>query len=95
MGSTPILVVHNAASETTTVFSRGLRGRTLTFQSGKQGAVDSLIDHETKSRWNAYGDCVAGKLKGQKLDTIVPLPSFWFAWAEFYPDTEIYRGHQE
>ncbi len=54
--------------------------------------MDVLIDNQSNSNWTPYGDCTAGKLKGQKLDTVVPLPSFWFAWAEFYPDTQIYSG---
>jgi hypothetical protein len=95
VGTTPVLVVHNAAGETTTVFSRALQGRTLTFQAAKQETVDAVIDNETRSKWTAYGECTAGKLKGQKLDTIVPLPSFWFAWAEFYPDTQIYSGAEQ
>lgn len=92
VGSTPVLLVHSAAGDTMMAFSRLLNGRTLTFRAGKSGAMDALIDNETSSKWTAYGECIAGKLKGQKLDTIVPLPSFWFAWAEFFPGTQVYSG---
>jgi hypothetical protein len=23
--------------------------------------------------------------------TITPLPSFWFSWAQFFPDTEVFK----
>jgi Protein of unknown function (DUF3179) len=92
VGSLPVLVVYMAASDTTTVFSRVLRGRTLVFRAAEDGAADVLVDKGTGSKWTAYGDCISGKLKGQKLDTIVPLPSLWFAWAEFYPDTAVYSA---
>ena len=92
VGPTPVLLIHNAAAETTTVFSRIVQARTLTFHSAKPGAADAIVDDQTRSKWTAYGECTAGKLKGQKLSTIVPLPSFWFAWAEFYPDTAIYAA---
>jgi hypothetical protein len=92
VGTAAILVVHNESGETTTAFSRVVGGRTLAFHEAKPGAVGILIDEQTHSNWTPYGECRSGKLKGQKLDTIVPLPSFWFAWAEFYPDTQIYSG---
>ncbi len=90
VGSTPVLVVHNASSDTTTVFSRLVEGRTLEFHAAKPGDVYTLVDNPTRSKWTPYGECRAGKLKGRKLETIIPLPSLWFAWAEFYPDTQIY-----
>ncbi len=90
VGSTPVLLVHSAASDTTTAFSRLLGSRTLTFRAGKPGAVDVLVDNETGSKWTAYGECTAGKLKGKKLDPVVPLLTFWFSWAEFFPETQVY-----
>ncbi len=92
VGSTPVVLVYSAASDTTTAFSRVLRGRTLMFHAAKPGALDLLVDNETGSKWTAYGECTAGKLKGQKLNPIIPLPSFWFSWAEFFPKTEVYSA---
>jgi len=90
VGSTPVVVVHSAATDTTTVFSRRLASQTLIFRPAKAGAADVVLDNETGSQWDRYGECIAGKLKGQKLDAIVPMPSFWFSWAGFYPKTEVY-----
>lgn len=91
VGSTPVLVIHAAASNTTTAFSRIVRDRTLTFQVVSLGAVE-VMDRETGSKWTPYGECIAGELKGEKLDAITPLPSFWFSWAEFFPDTEVFTA---
>jgi hypothetical protein len=52
--------------------------------------VKELTDKQTHSRWTAYGRCVAGRLKGEQLKPLLPEPSFWFAWAEFYPRTGVY-----
>jgi len=87
VGSTPLLLIHQAASGTTTGFSRVLGGRTLTFKAAGPGA---FVDNETGSQWNAYGECTAGSLRSQKLDRVVPQPGLWFAWAEFFPDTQVY-----
>jgi len=91
VGSEPVLLVYDARSDTTTAFSRRLRERLLTFRSLESVPV-RLSDLETGSVWNMYGECIRGPLQGQKLGLLVPLPSFWFSWAEFFPGTEIYTG---
>lgn len=90
VGSTPVLLVYAARVETTTAFSRVLRGRTLTFRAARPG-IANVVDEETGSTWTPYGECVAGSLKGERLEPITPLPSFWFSWAQFFPDTDVYR----
>ena len=89
VGSAPVLVVYQTEIDTTTAFSRALNGRTLTFHSAASGKI---TDIETSSTWNAYGECIAGKLKGEKLAPIIPEPGAWFAWAEFHPDTQVYSA---
>jgi Protein of unknown function (DUF3179) len=85
----PVLVVHQAASDTTTAFDAVYNGKTLKFQAADDEA-DRLVDRGTHSSWNAYGLCVSGKLKGSQLKTLVLEPEFWFAWSEFHPETEVY-----
>lgn len=48
------------------------------------------VDKQTGSRWNVYGEAVGGPLKGEKLNQIIIEINFWFAWAAFYPNTEVY-----
>lgn len=89
VGAQPVLLVHGRKNDTVTAFSRKVGSRVLTFKpAGPSGAA--LVDEQTGSRWNAYGECLDGKLKGTKLEVVIPLPSFWFSWAEFFPKTEIY-----
>ena len=90
VGSSPVLLIYAEGIDTTTAFSRILNGRTLTFRAGQAGKV---VDIETSSTWSPYGECIAGKWKGQKLDRVIPEPGAWFAWAEFHRDTEVYAAH--
>jgi hypothetical protein len=90
VGATPVLLLYAASSDTAMAFSRAVAGRTLTFKYARAGNMSSgMVDEETSSTWDFYGQCVGGKLKGQKLEVVIPQPSLWFAWAEFHPDTEI------
>ena len=47
-------------------------------------------DEETGSTWNAFGEAVAGELAGSQLNWVHAFPHFWFAWAAFHPETEVY-----
>ena len=89
LGGKPVLVVHQPSSDTTTAFVARAAGRTLTFDAANAEA-SALVDRETGSRWNAYGVCESGRLKGSALEAIVLEPEYWFAWSGFHRETQIY-----
>jgi hypothetical protein len=89
VGGTPVLIVHQPASDTTTAFEARWSGRALRFTAADQEA-DQLFDLETHSSWNAYGLCLSGRLKGSQLKPLILEPEFWFAWSEFHPRTNVY-----
>jgi len=91
VGGTPVLLVHQPGSDTTTAFEARLNDSILRFQAADEEA-SKLVDLETKSSWNAYGLCVSGPLKGSQLKQLILVPEFWFAWSEFQPKTKVYRS---
>jgi hypothetical protein len=91
VGGTPVLIVHQPESDTTTAFERKLKGKTLHFQAVDREAR-KLMDVETKSTWNAYGACLSGPLKGSHLKPLILVPEFWFAWSEFHPTSGVYHA---
>ncbi len=70
----------------TGVFNRRLDGKTLTFIADG----DKIKDQETASEWDIFGRAISGPLAGQQLTPIVHGDYFWFAWAAFRPDTQVY-----
>ncbi len=70
------------------VFEATLDGTKLTFRSEN----DAIIDNETNSTWNILGTAISGPMTGATLTPIPHGDHFWFAWAAFNPETEIYRG---
>ena len=69
------------------VFDPVLNGQKLTFQI--EG--DQTKDLETGSTWNILGAAVEGALSGEQLGKVIHANHFWFAWAAFKPDTEVYQ----
>jgi hypothetical protein len=72
-----------------TTFSPEFGSRNLTFEPAGDGL---FRDRETRSTWNLSGRATAGPASGSQLTEIVHGNHFWFAWAVFRPDTEIWRG---
>jgi hypothetical protein len=68
-------------------FSRETGGQTLTFKW--DGAV--IRDVETNSAWNLFGAAVDGALKGSQLSALPAINHFWFSWAAFKPETQVYQ----
>jgi hypothetical protein len=90
LGGEPVLIVYVPETDTVTAFSRTVDGRTLTFNPAAGSPL--LTDAETGARWNSYGECVSGNARGTQLKSIVGVRQFWWSWAAFFPDTDVYQG---
>jgi len=89
VGGTPVVVIHQPSSTTTTAFESRARGRALRFQALDDDA-SRLVDLDTHSTWDAYGLCVDGPMKGTQLKSLILIPEFWFAWSQFRPGTRVF-----
>ena len=70
----------------TGVFIPDVDGQMLTFVS--EGGL--IYDEQTGSLWNITGLAVEGELAGAQLERTISTDHFWFSWAAFFPNTEIY-----
>ena len=67
------------------MYDPNLDGEKLTFEY-RNGVV---VDTQTGSEWNIFGEAVSGPLSGQSLRPVIHANHFWFAWRVFYPETAI------
>ncbi len=87
-----VVVTFEPISESGAAFERRLDGRTLTFEPavGREG-VALMRDLETGSLWQVLtGQAIDGPLSGKRLERLPSHYSFWFAWSDFHPKTELY-----
>lgn len=49
-----------------------------------------FVDEGTGSTWDLFGRAVAGPLEGARLDLAPHRNEFFFAWAAFFPDGEVW-----
>ena len=50
-----------------------------------------MQDNQTGTLWIPFtGQSYGGELVGNTLERLHAVNAFWFAWNDFYPDTEIW-----
>lgn len=72
---------------TAAIYESTVDGQVLTFMANDDG---TFTDDQTGSTWNAFGEAIDGELAGTELEWVHAFPHFWFAWAAFHPETEVY-----
>ncbi len=90
-----LLIYFDTETDTAFVYDRKVDGQTLTFSlsQGASAIQTILVDSETGTRWMAFtGRAIEGPLEGKSLGRAPSHYSFWFAWTDFHPDTELYIG---
>ena len=86
---TPIVAAIDREGGGTAIFRRTVDGKVLEFES-----VDNITmtDTESSSVWDkASGRAVSGPMSGTQLEPYPYIISFWFAWTDFYPETDLYE----
>jgi hypothetical protein len=93
VGGMDIVVFLERGTNTALVYDRRVDGRLLTFEVFQEGAgAPSLLrDVETGTTWMALtGVATDGPLKGTVLTRVPSHLSFWFAWTDWNPQTDLY-----
>ncbi len=49
-----------------------------------------ILSDSEGNKWDVFGHAVEGPRKGERLKSPRSFMGYWFAWAAFYPDIEIY-----
>lgn len=89
VGGRPVVVFWDERARAATAFRPRADGRELTFriEDGRR------VDRQTASTWRLDGRAVGGALAGARLEPVAEAyVAFWFAWAVFQPDTEIWTS---
>jgi len=75
---------------TTAIFDRTVDGVVLTFSEGPESR--EMTDDDTGTLWSKLsGIAVGGPLDRCRLKPVLFFNSFWFAWSDFYPNTELFE----
>ena len=85
----PLVVIWTGESFGSAIFERVVDGEILTFVPTDDAT--RMSDVETGSIWETTtGKSVSGPLVGRQLQQVPSFASFWFAWSDFHPETDVY-----
>ena len=49
----------------------------------------AVMEDQHGGKWNLFGEALSGPSQGKKLAQAKSYIAYWFAWAAFYPQTEL------
>lgn len=60
-----------------------------------QDQLPVVMQDNDGNLWDIFGYAVEGPREGEQLTSARSYNGYWFAWADFFPDLDIYEGNQE
>jgi hypothetical protein len=83
-----LLVYRNKESGTIMVYDRKIDGVVINFEKKK----DYTMDKTTNTTWDLEsGIGISGSMKGKRLRSVKFLAVYWFVWADYFPNTEVFQ----
>ncbi len=95
VGGVPVAVTFCPLCNTALTFERTIDREVLDFGvSGNLRNSDLIMfDRQTESWWQqAVGEAIDGPLQGTLLVAVEHTMQFWFSWAAFFPETDIWEA---
>ncbi len=69
-------------------YDRQIDGHVIEFNSSKDFATDNI----TNTTWDLEnGIGIKGSMKGKLLRPVSFITVYWFVWADYYPETEVFH----
>lgn len=98
IGNQPLVVAFDDDAGTAIAYDPTVDGRVLSFEwrEGAEGSAAALRDIETGSVWSVLtGEALSGELAGRRLDVLTGFAVFWFAWSDYFPDTDVFQPESQ
>ena len=95
VGGVGVVAVIVRGSNTAVLYESRAGNQDLTFKAfGEETELRSMLrDYETGTTWTAFtGVATDGPFVGTKLNRVPSHLSFWFAWTDWNPETELYAN---
>ncbi len=84
----PVVVYGNKNLNLAFAYERKNNGKLLEFNLANS-SPSAIMQDNFGNIWNVFGEAIEGPDKGAKLKPVISFISYWFAWAAFYPGTEL------
>jgi RecF protein len=87
----PTVVYFDPETDTALAYGAEIDGHSLDFELVEEDVREWLRDSQTGSLWVPFtGQALRGEFAGSALERVHAVNVFWFAWNDFYPETDIW-----
>ncbi|MFN0274555.1 MAG: DUF3179 domain-containing protein [Chitinophagales bacterium] len=84
-----IVLIGSKQDNFITAFENNLNGTQLKLKP-VSNTLPAICSDENGNLFDVFGNCIEGSLKGAQLKQVDGFIAYWFAWAAFYPEAEVY-----
>ena len=93
VGQENIIVVGSTKHDVAASFEATLEdGTQLNFEA-VQDSLPVVMKDQEGNRWDLFGYAVEGPRQGERLTPTLSYTGYWFGWADFFPDINIYQSN--
>ena len=85
-----IVAVGNSEKNFAVIYNRQLADGTVLEFSGVSDSLPVVMEDNEGNQWDIFGTAVSGSRAGEQLAKTDSYIAYWFAWAAFFPEAEIY-----
>ena len=89
VADTPIVVAGSQEHNFAVAYERSMDGKILQFEV-QNDELSSIMKDNLGNLWDIWGHAVEGPNKGATLKPVQGYIAYWFAWAAFWPGSELY-----
>ena len=89
IGGQPVVIIGSSTHNFAVAYERRVNGKVPEFKPAADEALPLVMTDTSGSTWSVFGRAVDGSRAGELLQSADSFVAYWFAWAAFYPDTEL------
>jgi hypothetical protein len=89
LAGVPIVTIGSSSHNFAVTYERKPGSNLLTFTAVQDELPVVMIDDQGV-KWDIFGRAINGPNKGQELEPMQSYKAFWFAWAAFWPGTDLW-----
>jgi hypothetical protein len=90
VGDQSIVAIGSSQLQLAAIYNRQLADGTILNFTALDGSLPQVMQDDEGNVWDIFGTAVSGSRSGEQLDMTTSYVAMWFAWAAFFPDTEIH-----
>lgn len=94
VGGEDVVIVGSSGKNLAVSFHPRLEDGTALQLEPVQDALPVVMEDQEGNRWDAFGYAVEGPRQGSRLTPTDSYNGYWFAWADFFPEPDIYSAEK-